>query len=423
MAAAAIKPLAKFMAFAPPLMGEEEINELADTLRSGWLTTGPKTERFEIVLSEYLSSGRGVAVSSCTAALHLGLQVLGVSPGQGVITTPLTFASTGHVIMYQGARPYFTDIDPQTGNISPDQVRRFLERECRREADGQIRHRESGDLITTILPVHYGGHPVELAPLWELAVEYGLNMLEDAAHAIGATYNGLMIGDRSLKPGTADHLQNITAFSFYATKNLATGEGGYLTASDDKTAERARVLSMYGISDSRKIWGRYAPKGTWVYDVADLGFKYNMMDIQACLGLHQLLKLPDFIKRRARHAETYNRAFKEIEDLVIAPTVRPEAGPAWHLYPLRLRPEALNISRDEFIQTLRDHNIGSSVLFIPLHYHSYYRRALNYKEGSFPEAEIFFHNLVNLPVAPAHSDEDVFEAAQVMVEILSRHKK
>ena len=420
---ATIKPLDQFLAFAPPLMGEEEIGEVSDTLRSGWLTTGPKTEHFESELAGYLGSGRGVAVSSCTAALHLGLHVLEVGPGQGVLTTPLTFASTAHAVMYQRARPYFADIDPETGNLSPDEARRFLEEQCERGPDGRPRHTVTGDVITTLLPVHYGGHPVDLNAFWDLAVEYGLNMLEDAAHAIGAAYQGLPIGHRDLKSPEAEHLHGLTAFSFYATKNLATGEGGYLTADGDDLVERARRLSMYGISDSRRIWGRYAPKGTWVYDVAELGFKYNMMDIQASMGLHQLRKLPDFLARRAAHAAAYNKALARVRDMVILPGVRPEAGHAWHLYPLRLRPETMTVGRDEFIEILRDHNIGSSVLFIPLHYHSFYKNALNYAEGDFPEAEKFFKNLVNLPVAPAHSPERVAEAAEVLAALLEKYKR
>jgi len=418
-----IKPLDQFLAFAPPLMGEEEIAEAADTLRSGWLTTGPKTERFELALADYLGSGRGVAVNSCTAALHLGLHVLGVGPGQGVLTTPLTFASTAHVIKYQAATPYFADIDPETGNLSPDEARRFLEEQCERGPDGKIRHQVTGDLITTLLPVHYGGHPVDLTAFWDLAVEYGLNMLEDAAHAIGAAYQGLPVGHRDLKSPEAGHLRGLTAFSFYATKNLATGEGGCLTAADDDLVERARRLSMYGISDSRRIWGRYAPKGTWVYDVAELGFKYNMMDIQAALGLHQLRKLPDFLARRAAHAAAYSRALEGLRDMVILPAARPEAGHAWHLYALRLRPEAMAVGRDEFIEILRDHNIGSSVLFIPLHYHSYYKATLKYEEGDFPEAEKFFQNLINLPLAPAHSPERVAEAAEVLAALLRKFRR
>ncbi|MDL2260512.1 DegT/DnrJ/EryC1/StrS aminotransferase family protein [Deltaproteobacteria bacterium OttesenSCG-928-K17] len=419
---ATVKTLDSFLPFAPPLMGQEEIDEVADTLRSGWLTTGPKTEKFELALAEYLGSGRPVAVNSCTAALHLGLNALEVGPGQGVITTPLTFASTAHVIMYQRARPYFVDIDSETGNLDPLAVRRFINDECRPGPDGRPVHK-NGDTITTLLPVHYGGHPADMPEFWKIAEEFQLNILEDAAHAIGAALGGLPIGHRSLKPETAKNIHGLTAFSFYATKNLATGEGGALAAGSDALVERARVMSMYGISDSRRIWGRYAPKGTWVYDVADLGFKYNMMDIQAALGLHQLEKLGGFIAARARHAAAYNAALAGLEDLAIKPACRPNIGHAWHLYPLRLNLSALNIGRDEFIEILRDHNIGSSVLFIPLHYHSYYRNTLAYEDGYFPKAENFFKALINLPVAPAHSPEKVEAAAEILRSLLLRHKR
>jgi len=418
-----LKKLDDFLAFAPPCLGEEELAEVADTLRSGWLTTGPKTERFEIALADYLGAQRGVAVNSCTAALHLGLKVLGVGPGQGVILPPLTFASSAHVVMYLEARPYFVDIDPETGNIDPAKVRDFLERDCLRESDGTVRHRSGGHKISALLPVHYGGHPADLAALWRIAEDYGLNMLEDAAHAIGARYQGKPVGHPGLKPASAAGLAGLCAFSFYATKNLATGEGGYLVADQEALVEKARVLSMYGISDSRRIWGRYAPKGTWVYDVAELGFKYNMMDIQAALGLHQLAKLPGFIEKRAAHAAAYDRALSGLEDLAILPGRRPEVDQAWHLYPLRIRTEALKIGRDEFIEELRDHNIGSSVLFIPLHYHSYYRQALAYGEGDFPESESFFKELVNLPVSPAHAPEKIEEAAEIIAGLLRKHKR
>ena len=411
------------MAFAPPLMGEEEMAELADTLKSGWLTTGPKTERFELALADFLGSGRGLAVNSCTAALHLGLNVLNVGPGQGVLTSPLTFASTAHVIRYQNARPYLADVEPDTGTLSPAPARRFLTRECAPGLEGRPVHRQTGDAITTLLPVHYGGHPADLAAFWELAVEFNLNILEDAAHAIGAVYQGRPIGHRALKPPAAAHLQGLTAFSFYATKNMTTGEGGYLTATDDQLVETARVRSMYGISDSRRIWGRYAPRGTWVYDVAELGFKYNMMDIQAALGLHQLARLPDFIRRRAAHAASYDQALAGLEELVSRPVARPGISPAWHLYPLRLRPGALKVSRDEFIEILRDHNLGTSVLFIPLHYHSYYRNTLDCREGDFPEAENFFKNLINLPVAPAHAPEDIARAAELLAGLLAQYRR
>jgi dTDP-4-amino-4,6-dideoxygalactose transaminase len=419
----AIKPLDKFLAFAPPLLGEEEIVEVADTLTSGWLTTGPKTECFEQALSGYLGSGPGLAVNSCTAALHLGLQVLGVGPGQGVVTTPLTFVSTAHVVMYQGARPFFADIDPATGNLDPNQVRRFLAEDCAPGPNGRPVHKVTGCEISTLLPVHYGGHPVDLAAFWRLAEDFNLNLLEDAAHALGAVYQGQLIGSRALKPIENSAQTGLTAFSFYATKNMTTGEGGFLAASADEFIDRARVLSMYGISDSRRIWGRYAPKGTWVYDVAELGFKYNFMDIQAALGLHQLRKLPDFLRRRAEHAQIYNQALADLTDLIRLPQVNPDLVPAWHLYPLRLKPEALNIGRDEFIEVLREHGLGASVLFIPLHYHSFYKKALGYEAGRFPAAEKFFLNLINLPLAPAHTPADIALAADLVAALLKKYRR
>ncbi len=412
----------KFISFAPPLIGEEEIAEAVDTLRSGWLTTGPKTEKFEKKLCEYLGAKKGVPVNSCTSALHLAVHALGLGPGQGVVTTPLTFASTAHVVMHQGARPYFVDIEPETGNLDPDEVRRFLETECERGADGRPCHKKTGDRITALLPVHYGGHAVQLDAFWQIALEYNLDMVEDAAHAIGSRYKNLPVGHPALRPKAAKHLKSFTAFSFYATKNLATGEGGFLTGPDEELVERARVMSMYGISDSRRIWGRYAPKGTWVYDVADLGFKYNMMDIQAALGLHQLEKLPKFLERRAANAAIYNEALAELDELAILPATKAYAGHAWHLYPLRLRPEALGLSRDDFIEELRGLNIGTSVLFIPLHFHSFYRKALGYGEGDFPKAEAFFKNLVNLPLSPAHSPEDIGRAAEAAAALLKKHR-
>lgn len=419
-----LKPLAEFLSFAPPLMGEEEIGEVSDTIRSGWLTTGPKTERFEKAMAAFVGANAALAVNSCTSALHLGLKVLGVEEGHGVVTTPLTFASTAHVIMHQKARPFFVDIDPKTGNLDPQKVQDFFERQCARDHSGRTVHRPTGLKIKAIMPVHYGGHPVDLASFWALAQEYNLDILEDAAHAVGAEYNGRPIGHPATKPAGAAHLKGLAAFSFYATKNMATGEGGLLTADDEELLARARVLSIYGISDARKIWGRYAPKGTWVYDVAELGYKYNMMDLQAALGLHQLAKLPEFIAARARRAEIYNQLFAEISDLVATPTVEPWATkPAWHLYPLRLRSENLSLGRDEVIEKMRALNIGSSVLFIPLHYHSYYQQALELGPGAYPAAENFFQNLINLPLAPAHSEDKIAAAAALIRDLLKSLKK
>ncbi|MGL4209346.1 MAG: DegT/DnrJ/EryC1/StrS family aminotransferase [Candidatus Adiutrix sp.] len=417
------KPLDNFLHFAPPLIGDEEISEVIHTLKSGWLTTGPKTERFEKQLADVVGAGATLAVNSCTAALHLGVCALELGPGHGVITTVLTFASTAHSVLYQGARPFFVDIEPETGNLSPKKVRDFLETQCAQDAQGQWCHKVTGDIIKAILPVHYGGHPADLKALWDIATQFGLNMLEDGAHSLGATYEGLPLGHQNLKPACAMHLQSLAAFSFYATKNMTTGEGGFLAATDPKMVEKARVLSMYGISDSRRIWGRYAPQGTWVYDVAHLGFKYNMMDIQASIGLHQLPKLNDFIRVRRNHAAIYREAFADLADMLCLPWEAENVTHAWHLYGVRLKPDALTIGRDEFIELLRAHNIGSSVLFIPLHYHSYYRKTLAYEDGDFPVAEKFFKNLINLPLAPAHSPERISEAAHLITTLLKKYKR
>ncbi|MFH1140020.1 MAG: DegT/DnrJ/EryC1/StrS family aminotransferase [Pseudomonadota bacterium] len=403
-----IDPLDKFVPFSPPLVGEEEIREVVDTLTSGWLTTGPKTERFEKQVADYCGGGKALAVNSCTTALHLALAVLGVGEEDGVITTPYTFASTGHVIMYQRARPFLVDVEPTTFNIDPVKVRDFLEQECvPGKNGGPPRHKQTGRTIKALLPVHYGGHPCRLDELLAIAREYGLFTVEDAAHAIGATYNGRKIG----------LFGDITCFSFYATKNITTGEGGLALTEREDLSDRMRVMSMYGISDARRIWARYAPKGSWVYDVAELGFKYNMMDIQAALGLHQLAKLDEFLRRRRENAGIYLDILGGREQ-VRTPIQESYAESAWHLFPILLNPDRLRINRDDFIEALKALNIGTSVLFIPLHFHSYYNRALGYGEGDFPIAEDLFRRVVNLPLSPAVPPETIARVARTAAKLL-----
>ena len=403
-------PLAKFVPFSPPTMGDEEIAEVADTIRSGWLTTGPKTERFENEVRDYVGAQYALAVNSCTAALHLALHVLDVGPGDGVITSPYTFASTGHVIMYQQARPYFVDVDPLTFNLDPAKLEAFLAEECFPGEDGRPVHRTDGAVIKALLPVHYGGHPCAMDELMDIAGRYNLRVVEDAAHALGTEYRDQRIGS----------IGDITCFSFYATKNLTTGEGGLAVTDDEELAGRMRVLSMYGISDARRIWQRYAPKGSWVYDIVDLGFKYNMMDIQASLGLHQLAKLNGFIARRAENAAIYNQTLANLEQVRL-PVVHDYAKCAWHLYPLLLNPEALKISRDGFIEELKRLNVGASVLFIPLHLHTFYQQALPYAEGNFPVAEDLFRRVVNLPISPALSAEQAVQVAELVRRLILEH--
>ena len=386
-----LEPLPEFVPFSPPSIGDEEIREVVETLSSGWLATGPRAERFEADFKKYVGAEHAVAVNSCTAALHLALNALGVGETDGVITSPFTFASTGHVIMYQRARPFLVDIEPTTFNLDPERVREFLRNECTSGGEGgRPVHKETGRTIKALLSVHYGGHPCRMDELMSIAREYNLYVVEDAAHSVGAKYRGRPVGS----------IGDITCFSFYATKNLTTGEGGMVVTDQGELAERIRIMSMYGISDARRIWKRYAPKGSWVYDVADLGFKYNMMDIQAALGLHQLKKLDGFIARRRENAGIYRDILGPVPGVRL-PITEDYAEHAWHLFTILLEVENLKIDRDEFIERLKELNVGTSVLFIPLHLHSYYQRELPYREGDFPVAEDVFKRIVNLPVSPA----------------------
>jgi dTDP-4-amino-4,6-dideoxygalactose transaminase len=405
-------PLEEFVSFAPPLIGEEEIGEMVATLNSGWLTTGPRTERFEGALKEYLGAGQAVCLNSGTAALHVALDVLDIGPGDGVITTPFTFASTGHVILYQRARPFLVDVEPGTFNLDPDKVRIFLEEECTRDDGGRVRHRETNTTIKAMLPVHYGGHPCRMDEFMALAEEYNLFVVEDAAHAIGSRYKNRPIGS----------IGHISCFSFYATKNMTTGEGGCATTNRAEWAERMRVAGMYGISDARRIWSRYAPKGSWVYDVRQLGYKYNMMDIQAALGLHQLDKLESFIARRAENAAIYFEVLKEAAGIRL-PVVEDYARTSWHLFPVLLDLPKLSIDRDSFIEELKKYNIGASVLFIPLHYHSLYQKLLPYGEGDFPVSEAIFKSIVNLPISPATPAATIRGVAGIVAGLLKEHIK
>jgi dTDP-4-amino-4,6-dideoxygalactose transaminase len=302
-------------------------------------------------------------------------------------------------------------------------VLQFLETHCRFGPDGRPVHKETGLTIATILPVHYGGHPADLKALWEIAIKYRLTMLEDAAHALGSAIGNLPIGHPQLCPDQAKDLPSLAAFSFYATKNITTGEGGLLTCSEITFLERARRLSSYGISDARRIWGRYAPKGTWIYDVAELGFKCNFTDLQAALGLVQLSKLSNLQQARTQRAAIWTKALEPLSDLVELPVTRTGVGHSWHLYPLRLKPEALDIDRDTFFSALKALNIGTSVMFIPIHYHSFYRQTLGYKEDDFPTAEDFFRREISLPLSPVHSLPDIEQAAQLTAKLLKLYAK
>lgn len=382
----------EFLRFSPPSIGEEEVAEVVDTLRSGWITTGPKTHRFEQEFAAFVGSPAALALSSCTAALHTALAALEIGAGDEVITTPMTFSASANVVEHVGGHPVLADVEPDTLNLDPRAVEAAITPRTR-----------------AILPVHYAGHPADLDPLRALASRHRLHLVEDAAHALPARYRGTMIG-----AGT-----NPVAFSFYATKNLTTGEGGMLTAADELVG-RSRVLSLHGMS--RDAWKRYAQGGSWAYDVISPGFKYNMTDIQAAMGLAQLRKLAAFHARRRTVARRYSAAFAA-HDALEPPTERPEVESAWHLYVLRLRPETLRIGRDQVIDELTARNVGTSVHFIPLHLHTHYRRRYGYAANAFPVAEVNYRRMLSLPLHPGLTDADVDYVVDAVLDVVSTFRR
>jgi dTDP-4-amino-4,6-dideoxygalactose transaminase len=381
-----------YLPFAPPLIGEEEIAEVVETLRSGWITTGPKTQRFETEFAAGVGAPGALALSSCTAALHSALIALGVGPGDEVITTPLTFAASVNVIEHVRARPVLVDVEPDTLNIDPGAVARAVTARTR-----------------AILPVHYAGHPADLDPLLALATQHTLAVVEDAAHALPARYRGRRIGGGP----------NPVAFSFYATKNLTTGEGGMLTG-DPAFLDRVRPITLHGIS--RDGWKRYEKGGAWSYDILFPGYKYNMTDIQAALGLGQLRKLEGFKARRRAVVAAYHAAFADDPALEV-PVARPDVEHAWHLYALRLRPDALRIDRDRFIEELRARNIGTSVHFIPIHVHPFYRDRYEYRPDDFPVAWSNYRRILSLPLSAGLSDQDAADVIDAVHDVVRRFRR
>lgn len=361
-----------------PSIGREEIEEVVKTLESGWLTTGPRTAQFE---REFATSVAGApyaqAVSSCTAGLHLSLVALGIGPGMEVITTPLTFCATVNVILHVGATPVLADIGPD-GNIDPTSVESRITERTR-----------------AIIPVHLSGLPCEMTALWAIARKYGLYVIEDCAHAAGAHYHYLPIGAGNPQTGERS---DAAVFSFYATKNLTTGEGGMITTHNSELADTLKSLCLHGIS--KNAWNRYSDRGSWYYEVLRPGFKYNLTDLQSALGIHQVRKLESFIRTRTDYAHIYNKIFSEIEELEVPPD-KTYCRHAWHLYSLRLNLERLTITRAEFIEQLNNRGIGTSVHFIPVPLHPAYSEIAARPENQCPETLKLYPRLVSLPLYPA----------------------
>ena len=385
--------------FHVPEIGRQEIDEVADTLRSGWVTSGPKTTRFEKDFRDCVASGHALAVNSCTAGLHLALAALGVGPGDEVITTPLTFCATVHAILQVGATPILADVAPD-GNISPDSIAARVTARTR-----------------AILPVHLGGLPCPMDRIWETARSRGLLVVEDAAHALGSSYRGSPIGGYNEACGAAS---DAVAFSFYATKNITTGEGGMVTTQDPGLAEKMRLLSLHGI---RRGGGERRPESaSWRYEVVHTGFKYNMSDIQAAIGIHQLAKLKRFVEIRTRYAGMYNEAFSGVDEVEV-PAEREDSRHCWHLYSIRLRLDRLALTRDELMEELRRRKIGTSVHFIPIPLHRYFAGQAGLDAAQCPRALELYQRSISLPLYPAMTVEQVRRVADSVKLILARAKR
>ncbi len=386
----------KMLLFGAPSFGQEEFDEVLDTLKSGWISTGPKTKQFEQEFAEYVGANYAIGLNSCTAGLHLSLVALGIGPGDHVIVPTLTFGATANVVEHVGARPVLVDVDAATLTIDPRAVERALT-----------------PRVKAIIPVHYAGMPCDLDALHALADPRGIAIIEDAAHAIGAKYKGHAIG--ALSP--------LTNFSFYANKNLSTAEGGMVTTNDAALEEKLRVYHLHGLS--RDAWKRYHTKAYSLSEVVTPGFKYNMTDIQASLGIHQLRKQEAFIARREQIASFYDEAFSELGSMVWTPP-RPHDGQnrhVLHLYSLLVDVTRLRVDRNQVISALLAENIGASMHFNPLHAMPYYRDKYGYQPSDFPNAQCVGEREISLPVQPQITDADAQDVVEAVKKVLSAYAR
>jgi len=379
-----------FLPFALPDFGNEESAEVIDCLNSGWLTTGPKAEKFEVDFASYLDVPYALAVNSGTAGLHLALESIGLLPGEQVITTVYTFTASAEVIRYLGADPVFVDIEPDTFNIDPSQLEKAI--------TGKTK---------AILPVHFGGQSCNMKSILDTADRHDLRVIEDAAHALPCIYDSRTIGT----------LGDVTVFSFYVTKPLAVGEGGMIVTASKEMAKRMKTMRLHGIN--RDVWDRYRSSNPdWYYEVVAPGFKYNMPDLMAAIGIHQLKKIDKFQKRREAIANRYTEAFADLP--LRAPFVaRAEDKHAWHLYVIQLELDRIKIGRDEFIEKMAEKGIGTSVHFIPLHLHPYWRDRYGFKPEDFPVALDCYHRAVSLPIYSKMTDDDVEKVIKAVRKILT----
>lgn len=383
----------QYLVFGSPSIGEEEISEVCQSMRSGWVGTGPKVKKFEEMFKKFKNCRYAIGVSSCTAALHLSLLVLEIKPGHEVITTPLTFASTAHSIVHVGARPVFADVKLETMNIDPVAVEKKINKKTK-----------------AIIPVHLSGRPCEMDALIELANRFHLRVIEDAAHAIESSYKGKPIGT----------MGDLGCFSFYVTKNITTVEGGMVVTDQDEFANRIKSLALHGLTED--AWQRFSDEGFKHYQVVCAGFKYNMTDIQASIGIHQLEKIETKAQRRKEIWEIYNQSFRELPLILPSPTP-PDQRHAYHLYTPLLDLERVRCTRDEFLQALHKENIGAGIHYVSLHLHPFYQKNYGYRRGKFPNAEFISDRTFSLPFSAKLTDQDVEDVIKAVKKILEYYHR
>lgn len=383
----------EFILFHKPHITDDEVNEVVDAIRSGWWTTGPKVQKFEFDFNEYIGSKHSVSANSWTAAAHLALEAIGLKEGDEVIVPSITFTATAEIVCYFKAKPVIVDVQRDTLNIDPLAIEKAITSKTK-----------------AIIPVHYGGQPADMDEIMEIAKNHNLRIIEDAAHSLPAFYKGKKIGT----------ISETTCFSFYATKTLATGEGGMLSTSNDEIASRASKMRLHGIN--KDAWKRYSSEGSWYYEVVAPGYKYNLTDLQAALGLIQLKKVDKLWEERKQIASVYSNAFEKNE-LIRTLTLKEDRESALHLYPIFLELEKLNIGRNEIIEGLKQKGVGTSVHFIPLYRHPFYRDAFNLKNEDYPVSEDIFPRIISLPIWPGMTNEQVSKVINVLDEIIKKNRK
>jgi perosamine synthetase len=388
-----------FLPFHSPDAGDEEIAQVAEAIKSGWLTTGPKTKEFERGFAGFVGARHVVALNSATAAIHLALEAIRLKEGDEVIVPTMTFASTAEVVFYRKAKPVLADCRRETMNLEPADLERKITPRTR-----------------AVIPVHMAGEPCEMEAILAIARARGLTVIEDAAHALPSKLRMPAGGPWR----TVGSIGDMTCFSFYATKTLTTGEGGMLVTENEEWADRARMLSLHGIS--RDAWKRYTAEGSWYYEILEPGFKYNMTDIAAAIGLAQLKKCDAMWAKRVAYAERYTQAFRNMPEIGL-PARNPEAQHAWHLYVIILNLEQLTIDRAEFIERLRETGIGTSVHFIPLHLHPFYRDTFGYRREDFPNASYLYDRIISLPIYSKMTEGDVNRVIEAVATIVGRFRR